>query len=503
MKLKSRIRDKLLVIFVCIIIFNTTAAFLLGNSYIEGFYKYKKDKEITAIANQIIELKNENPNERRPWYSYVINAENQYFNFLIFDYVDMKPSVLYYSKSAVSFESSKSYQYWINDAISKNVFVTFNSRPNNLIYLEDNNTLYLYAKLDENQYLFISTRLEYIATTSELAIEFYTYVSIISMVIAFFFIFIISNQITKPITRLSSITRKISNFQFDEKCDYKGNDEIGELSKNINNMSDKIEENLNILIENNEILKKDLDRQEESDRLRRQFISNVSHDFKTPLALIQAYSEVLIESSNEENKETLEIIVSQVKQMNILVNELLSLNQLESGLIKLEKSFFSIDEIIRDVLKSIDILIKERNLSYTYTKDNDYIVEGDYQRIYQVIQNLIENAVKYTPNNEEFVINITKHYSRIEIAISNIAPSDMDENTMTHLFDSFYMADKTRNATLKSYGLGLAIVRAVMDLHEQNSGARLENGLITFFITLDIYNLIDDEDDDHELVVEL
>ena len=330
MKLKIKLRTKLLFVFLGVILFNTIAIVSLGNKYIESFYKYQKEREITRIAEDIIRLKDENPNERRPWYSYVVNAESKYYDFLIFDYNDMRPSVLYYTKSSVSSENTKSYQYWINEAISNNVFVSFNLLHERILTLEYNEKLYKYAQLEDNQYLFISTPLEYIATTSQLAIEFFTYISLISMALAFIFIALLARQVTKPIIKLTNITSKISNFQFEEKCDIKGEDEIAELAKNINNMSDKIEENLNILIENNEVLKRDLDRQEKSEQLRRQFISNVSHDFKTPLALIQAYSEVLLETSSEEDKETLDIIVSQAKQMNILVNELLSLNQLES-----------------------------------------------------------------------------------------------------------------------------------------------------------------------------
>ena len=501
MKMKIKIRTKYLFIFAFIVLFNVFATYILSNNYIEDFYLYKKMQQIESIANEIITLKQENPTDRRPWYSYVTEMENQYYEFLIFDYVDMHPSVLYYSKSSIISNNSKSYQYWINDAISKNVFVTFQITPSQMLSINDNNSLYLYVKLDTNQYLFISTRLEYIQFTSRLATEFYAYVSLISLVIAFGLIVFVTNRITKPITKLSKITKKISNFQFDEKCEVNGNDEIAQLATNINTMSDKIKENLNLLIENNEVLKKDIEMKEQNATLRRQFISNVSHDFKTPLALIQAYSEILIEDDN--NKETLEIIVTQVKQMNILVNQLLSLNQLESGLIALEKSFFSINEIINDVLHSIHILLVDKNLQYEFISDDDYIVEGDYQRIHQVIQNLIENAVKYTPENEAFKIEIKKNFTRVEIDISNKAPDDMNEETLNHLFDSFYMTEKSRNTTIKSYGLGLAIVKATMDLHEQNCGARLENGYITFFITLDIYSLLDDEDneDSHVLTI--
>ncbi len=495
MLIKLRLRTKLLLVFLAIVAFNTLAINLLGTRYIESYYKYEKEVEIENVARTIIQMSQTQTNERRPWYTYVLSQENNYYSFLIFDYEDSKPSVLYYTNS--SGENSKSYQYWINEAISHNVFITFNSNPDAILALESNDNLNIYCKLSENQYLFIATPLQYIETTSQLALRFFTYISVASMAIAAILVFIVSNQISKPIRKISTIATKISNMQFDEHCQVRGNDEVADLAKNINIMSNKIEENVNILIEKNELLQKDLDNQEETARLRRQFISNVSHDFKTPLALIQAYGEVLEEDENtdKETKETLDLIIGQARNMNVLVNELLSLNQLESGLIQLEKSIFPIDDVILDIVHQLSILMKEKNLTYTYTKDNEYIVNADYQRIHQVIQNLIENAVKYTPEGGEFSINVKHSYDQVEVAISNVAGKDIDDEVLAHLFDSFYMKDTVRNATLKSYGLGLAIVKATMDLHEQQCGVRLEDGIITFYITLEVYQLMDDDDD--------
>lgn len=495
--MKFKIRTKLLAVLCGIILVDTLAIWFLGNSYIDSFYKYRREEELVETAKDIREILAEHPNERRPWFSYVTTKEDQYMEFLIFNYDNLKADVLYYSNSSI-YTDKVTYQLWINKAISANVFVSLDIAPDILFSLEDTDSIYLYCKLSDNQYLFISTPLDYITTTSGLAIEFFSYILVITGAIAFVLLVLVSATITKPIIKMSKITQKISKMQFDEKCEVKGQDELAELAKNVNAMSDQIEAYLNVLIEKNEILKKDLDRQEENERLRRQFVANVSHDFKTPLALIQAYCEVLKEDSTPETKETCEIIVSQVKQMNILVNQLLSLTQLESGLITLQMSFFSLDEIISGVLRNLTILIDDKNLTYEYEKSGDYIVSGDYQWLHQVIQNLIENAVKYTPEGSNFNIRISTHYSRVTLEISNPASDEMDEETLSHLFDSFYMADKTRNATLKSYGLGLAIVKAIMDLHEQNCGAYLKDGNIVFYITLDIYNLLDEEDYDED-----
>lgn len=492
--MKLKIRTKLLCILCGVVLINSLAIWFLGNAYIDGFYKQRREEELVDTAKDIKKLTQDNPNAKRPWFSYVTSKEEQYMKFLIFDYTDMKPTILYSSYTAQSYDK-RSNQIWINEAHAKNIFVSLRIAPEVLFRLEDANSLSLYSKIGEDQYLFIATPLDYITTTSQLTIEFFSYVSVVSALIGCILLVIVATTITKPIVKMSQITQKISKMQFDEKCEVKGNDELSDLAKNINAMADQIEAYLNVLIEKNEILKKDLDRQEENEQLRRQFVANVSHDFKTPLALIQAYTEVLKEEVDADKSETYEIIVSQVKQMNILVNQLLSLTQLESGLITLQMSFFSLDEVITSVLRNLSILMDEKHLTYTYSKTSDYIVSGDYQQIHQVIQNLIENAVKYTPANSSFDIQVSVHYSRITLEISNPANEDMDEETLKHLFDSFYMTDRTRNATLKSYGLGLAIVKAIMDLHEQNCGAYLKEGTITFYITLDIYNLLEDEEE--------
>ncbi|MBR3694392.1 MAG: HAMP domain-containing histidine kinase [Erysipelotrichales bacterium] len=494
--MRFKIRSKLLCVLCGIILVDTLAIWFLGNSYIDSYYKYRRDEELAETAQHIKEITNENPLERRPWFSYVKSAEEQYMDFLIFDYVDQRPSVLYTTdSSASSLVSNKvSYQLWINKANNNNVFASLELAPDILFSHEDNDSLYLYAKLKDNQFLFISTPLDYIKTTSSIAIEFYSYILIISACMAFILIFIASSTITKPIVKISKITQKISKMQFDERCEVSGNDELTDLAKSVNMMSDQIKNYLDVLIEKNEILKKDLDRQEENERLRRQFVANVSHDFKTPLALIQAYTEVLKEDAGDIDQETCTIILSQVKQMNILVNQLLSLTQLESGLVTLQYSFFSLHEVISSVLRNLSILMEEKDLTYSYSKDEEYIVSGDYQQIHQVIQNLIENAVKYTPQGSSFHVHVRSHYSRVRIEISNPANEDLTDEVLPHLFDSFYMTDRTRNATLKSYGLGLAIVKAIMELHEQSYGAYLEDGNVVFYITLDIYSLSDDEE---------
>lgn len=495
----GKLRLKLLLLIFSIIVINTLAIWAIGNNYIENYYRYKKNQELVTTAKEIIRISAESPTERRPWFSYVLTREENNMRFLIFDYTELIPSIIYSSKND-SDTITGNASLWINNAISNGVFRSLALFPERLFSLIIDNTMYLYALIGENQYLFIAVSMDYLTQTAQITIEFFSYISLISIFLVLIPIFMIASTITKPIIKITNVTKKISKMQFDEKCKIKGNDELSQLAKNVNMMSKQIERNLNLLIEKNEILKKDLDRQEENEQLRRQFVANVSHDFKTPLALIQAYTEILKEGKLEsEDLETYNIILDQVNKMNLLVTQLLSLSQLESGLIKLEMSFFPIDDVILSVLKNLQVLINERNITYHYIKDDDYIVKGDYQQILQVVTNLVENAIKYTPDNTEFNIKISYNYSRVKIEISNNSPQDLTQDQISHLFDSFYKLDRTRSASLKSYGLGLAIVKAIVELHEQNCGATLEDGIITFFFTLDIYNITENDDNKHEI----
>lgn len=492
--MKISIRTKLMLIMISIISINYFMILSFGNTFVETYYQSYKEKELINYGSNIKKAFIADT----PYDNTILSGEARNLTFLLFDYKDQKTNIQYFSRPAMK-DRTFNANFWISESISNGVFVSLELSPNTLFSMKDKNQLYLYLLLEDKTYLFISTPLDYISTTADLSLQFFSYLSLASLLIGSILIFIMSGLIAKPIIRINKITKKIAQLKFDETCSEKGNDEVADLARNVNIMATQIEQNLNLLIDRNALLLKDLSREEETSEMRRQFIANVSHDFKTPLSLIQAYCEVLKESTNDSaTTQTYQIILDQVKQMNSLVNQLLSLSLLESGLVKLEMSFFAINEVIETVLTNMNILLQEHDVQYTFTSDDSYIVSGDYQKVIQVFTNLIENAIKYSPPKDTLHISLKKQLQQVMIEIQNKAPEDFDDENVSLLFNSFYKMDATRNLNQKSYGLGLAIVKAIMELHEQKYGVRLADGNIIFYFTLDISSIMDDDDEDEE-----
>jgi len=262
-------------------------------------------------------------------------------------------------------------------------------------------------------------------------------------------------------------------------------------------MSEKLQDYVSQLMVANEKLKDDLTRQEKTDKMRKQFIANVSHDFKTPLTLIMSYSEALLdmrEMDESMKEEYLNIIINEGNKMSVFVQELLKLSQLESGMVKIEKTNFSINEIINDTINKNNIITKAKNLTVEKDIEDNYIVFADYYRIEQVFQNLYENAVKYAVDDGIVRVSTVKNNNKCTAKIYNTGKNVSDED-LENIFISFYRSDKSRK-NMGSYGLGLAIVKAIMDMHGERFGVQnAENG-VEFWFELENVDMDTDIDED-------
>ena len=207
-------------------------------------------------------------------------------------------------------------------------------------------------------------------------------------------------------------------------------------------MADRLESYIGLLQQRNELLQKDLQRDEETNRLRREFIANVSHDFKTPLSLISAYAETLREDDGENSQavQYCDIIVEQVGRMNAMVNQLLNLSRLESKIVTLRRTFFSINDLIYSVLTDCRILMEKNGIHCQPLLTKELYVEGDYQLITNVITNLVENAIKYADNEKILRIHLEERNKLVRIWVFDTC-DPVPEEVLQHLFDSFYKAD--------------------------------------------------------------
>jgi len=492
MKLKYSLKNKFFMVILFILIFNIMLSLVLGTTFFDKLYTYDK---IDSLKKGVDEIKTSYlANNLDAIVSTIIDHEVQNMSICIFS-LDINTGdgeLEYYSRQKyfsekpfdkdVLFLVEKLYnEDAFNKLTDKNKYYIINDDKNHF----DNNITVL-SNLKNNKYILMQTPKKFIRDISDLAIKYTLYISIFTFLIGAIIIYFIADRSTKPIREIQKIADKISNLDFSYRCNVMSDDEIGLLSVSINNMAGKLQDFVSQLMIANEKLKDDLTRQEKTDKMRKQFIANVSHDFKTPLTLIMSYSEALLDMKDMDEttkSEYLNIIINEGNKMSEFVQELLKLSQLESGMVKLEKSNFSINEIINDTIRKNKIITTSKNLIIEKSITDSSIVFADYYRINQVFQNLYENAVKYAANNGIVRVTTSNDINKCVVKISNTGKRISDED-IENIFISFYRSDKSRK-NMGSYGLGLAIVKVIMDMHGENFGVQNIDDGVEFWFELE------------------
>ena len=316
--------------------------------------------------------------------------------------------------------------------------------------------------------------------------EFYLYIFIGFIFISILLSSIYSNLISKPLIKINNVAQKLSNLDFSEKCHINRSDEIGNLANTLNFLSENLEDSLNDLKEKNKQLEIDIEKERSLEIMRKDFIASVSHELKTPIGIIEGYAEGIIDGivTSKDAKAYLETIIDESKKMGVLVNNMLELSKLESGIIQPKLERFNINRLIKKVVNTLSISADEKNLNLIYKENTEYsYVLADVFKIEQVLTNLITNAIKYTPSGNNIIVSISLIYDKYKISIINEGTT-IDANEINKLFDKFYKIDKSGERKSNSTGLGLAIVKNILEIHNfEYSLHNLDNSVeFVFFI---------------------
>lgn len=339
--------------------------------------------------------------------------------------------------------------------------------------------------LDNNFYVFIRTPLESIRESVEVSNRFLIFVGLLAIFFSSILSLFISKTFTKPITELNSIAKNMSNLDFSKRYISTSDDEIGMLGNSINKLSDNLEETITELTKANIDLEKDVEETSKLSEMREQFISDVSHELKTPIALIQGYAEGLLDNvvTDEANKKYYcEVILDEANRMSELTKDLLDLSQLEYGNNELQITSFDIVDLISCILKKNEVLFSEKQIKAEFINTKSILVEGDIFRIEQVLINYISNAFKHIDDNKILKIYIQeKENNIIRICVFNSGNSIEEEN-LTRIWGRFYKVDPSRNRENGGTGLGLSLVKAIMLKHNKNCGVQnIDNGVEFWF----------------------
>ena len=329
-------------------------------------------------------------------------------------------------------------------------------------------------------------RCAYVAVEDSVLIanKFLFYVGLIGLIIGCGLTVVIADRITKPIVRLTEISTQMANLDFNAKYESSGENEVDVLGENINMLSDKLEETISELKTANSELLKDLEKRDKIEDMRQEFISNVSHELKTPIALIQSYSEGLKEGiiDDEESRDYyLDVIIDESNRMNLLVKDLMSLSELEFGNKPLEIERFDIVELLKNKIAASGIILKQNDIKLEFEEKDPLFVWSDEFRTEEVIQNYLSNAIHYCMNEKIIKIFIEKKEETVRINVYN-SGNPIKEEDMQYIWDKFYKADKARSRDYGGSGIGLSIVKAIMTSFDMDYGcSNTDDGVIFYF----------------------
>lgn len=342
----------------------------------------------------------------------------------------------------------------------------------------------MYGRLSTGISFIMRTPLESIRESVRVANQFLAYVGLAATLTGGIIIWYISGRMTQPVLELSRISEKMVHLDFEAKYGGSARNEIGLLGKNINMLSESLEKAISELKTANNELQKDIEKKEQIDEMRKEFLSNVSHELKTPIALIQGYAEGLSEGINEDpesRKFYCEVIMDEAAKMNQMVKKLMTLNQLEFGNEVVAMERFDVVSLTENYIQSAGILTRQNGIQVCVKEQEPLYVWGDEFKTEEVIMNYFSNAVNHCGGEKKIVISFEERENKIRIGVFNTG-MPIPEEAVPHLWEKFYKVDKARTREYGGSGVGLSIVKAIMESMNQNYGVEnYSNGVLFWF----------------------
>lgn len=318
--------------------------------------------------------------------------------------------------------------------------------------------------------LFVNAQLTPVdATVNTLRAEL-VWITVIMIVLSLGIALLISRKVSRSLIGLNASAKEMAGGNFDVHFDGTDYREVAELSDTLNMTARELGK---------------------SERLRRELIANVSHDLRTPLTMIIAYAEVMRDLPGENSPENVQVVIDEAERLTNLVNDMLDISKLQAGVLEKNATIYNLTESIQSVFARYNKLKEQDGYKIDFSYDQMVMVEADEYKIFQVIYNLVNNAINYTGDDKQiWVRQIVREegYVRIEVTDSGegIAPE-----ALPYVWDRYYKVDKTHKRAVMGTGLGLSIVKNILELHDARYGVESEVGKgSTFWFELKVYQIV-------------
>ncbi len=485
----SFLYKQILAIFVTIVIATLSVLFFLNTFLMEEIYEQEKAQTLKDVYDR---LSNENKMGTLYDMSFRYDFERICATGNLTIAVITQDRTIMLTSSGVS--STERFMKLYTDAAfdkAKDSVI----EENNLFKIKkyrdeeiNSDFLVLTGSLPDNNTVVIRTAVDSLKESANISNRCLLIAGLFSMILAVLVSSILARRITKPITELTGLSVKMKNLDFNAKyIPSKKENEIDILGNNFNEMSETLESTIGELKNANNKLVHDLAIMENSDNMRKEFLSNVSHELKTPIALIEGYAEGLrdgVAENPEDEKYYLNVIIDESQKMDEMVKQLLSLNQLEFGQNNIQMTRVNISDAIKEIVKNSDILIRKNDIKVRFDIDSDVYVWADEFSLEQIISNYLSNAIHYCKDEKVIEIKLEEREGEVIFSVYN-SGNLIPEESLNLIWDKFYKVDKARTREYGGTGIGLSIVKALAEIYNKECGVENKEAGVLFYFTFD------------------
>ena len=489
MKRKHSIKRQMITVFAGMIICLLAILLIINVKFLEPYYIRNKEMQFIHVYEELRIAVEKNTIEKDEVQDELhVLCEKNNISYIVLDMDNEKLITNVHDTNMLKQQLSG---YLLNQA-QKNGKVLDSTDNYQLMRTQDpwnqGEYIEMWGQLDDNVKFLIRSPVESIRESVTLSNRFLIYVGAGALIICIALVWFFSRRITKPIQELAALSDRMADLDFEAKYTSGGNNEIGELGDNFNRMSEKLEKAISELKQANNSLQQDIEQKEKMEQMRTEFMGNVSHELKTPIALIQGYAEGLKEGVNDDPESRdfyCDVIMDEAGKMNRMVKNLMTLNQLEFGNDKVEFERFDLTELIHGVLHSMDILSQQKDVQVIFREENPVYVWGDEFKIEQVVRNYVSNAYNHVNDEKVIEVKILKEDGLAKVTVFNTG-KPIPEEDVPRIWDKFYKVDKAHTREYGGNGIGLSIVKAIMEsMHQQYGVKNYDNG-VEFWFTLDV-----------------
>ncbi len=484
--MKYSIRQQLAAVFCLLMMGTILLCWFINNTFLEKYYLNDKSKALLKVYQVLNAASNEGKvgsDEFDIEFQKLCGKYN--INFILLD-----------AKSRTLKTSTYDYEY-LSRQLLGNLFGQKNSPDVRMIRQEEEYEIRIiieermktefvemWGVLDNGNLFLFQSPLESIKESVSLANRFLAYVGIGSALLSALIILWVSRRITVPVLELARISERMAHLDFEAKYQGSSSTELAVLGENINRLSCTLEKTISELKSANNELLRDIEKKNKDEEMRREFLSNVSHELKTPIALIQGYAEGLKEDITQDKESRdfyCEVIMDEASKMNNIVKKLLTLNQLEFGNGTISMERFDICDLIVNYLQSAAILCRQKEVRVIMGEYPPVYVWADEYMVEEVFGNYFSNAMNHVADDRVIDVKLSVGEKAVRVSVFNTG-RPIPEECLDHIWEKFYKVDKARTREYGGSGVGLSIVKAIMESMNQKYGAvNYDNGVEFWF----------------------